>query len=154
MPFLRTSALLVIATLATAAYADPPNACDMLTAEDINAFAERKVEKKRPQRSGNPSECGFLDSRNGAVLVVSLKEVRYAVKDEFDVEKANLEKIYKGRAKLLETVGDGGFWMAANKSLWFRKGKVIGSVKFQTPKNQNEIDTGQIARLVESRIPN
>jgi hypothetical protein len=86
------------------------------------------------------------------VLVVSLKEVKYAVKDEFDVERGNLEKIYRSKAKQIDGLGDGGFWLAANKQMVFRKGKTIASVSFQSPKNQNEIDTGQIARVLESRL--
>ncbi|HYC36387.1 MAG TPA: hypothetical protein VEC19_08185 [Usitatibacter sp.] len=145
-------ALAILAFAPAAALAAPPVACSIITADDINPIAARPVEKFRLQKSGNPSECAFLDSRNGAVLVVSLKEVRYAVKDEFEVERGNLEKIYRVKSKPVETVGDGGFWLAANKSLVFRKGMIIGSVSFQTPKNQNELDTSQVARLVESRL--
>lgn len=152
MPAFRSCALLALLSLSCAALAAPPNACSVVTPEDINAIAERKVEKVRPQKSGNPSECGFLDSRNGAVLVVSVKEVQYAVKEEFEVERGNLEKIYRVKAKPIDTVGDGGYWLSANKQMMFRKGRVITSVGFQTPGNQNEIDTGQIARLIESRI--
>jgi hypothetical protein len=153
MPSLRTRALLfAFAMLATTALAAPPNACTIITAEDITPISERPVEKFRQQKSGNPSECGFLDARNGAVLVVTLKEVQYAVKDEFEVERGNLEKIYRVKAKMVDTVGDGAFWLAANKQMVFRKGKIIAAVGFQSPKNQNEVDTGQIARLIESRI--
>ena len=148
----RSLALLASIALAGPALANPPNACEILKPEEINNFADKKVEKVRLQKAGNPSECGFLDSRNGAVLVVWMKEVQYAVKDEFGIERGNLEKIYRGKAKELDTVGDGGFWLGANKSLWFRKGKIITSITFQTPKNQNEIDSGQIARLIESRL--
>lgn len=152
MPVLRTCALLACSWLALAAVAAPPNSCAIITAEDITPISERPVEKYRAQKVGNPSECAFLDARNGAVLVVSLKEVQYAVKDEFEVERGNLEKIYRSKAKMIDTVGEGAFWLAANKQMVFRKGKVIASVGFQSPKNQNEIDTGQIARLIESRI--
>ncbi len=152
MPAFRTCALLAFASLALSAFAAPPNACAIITAEDITPISERPVEKYRAQKTGNPSECAFLDARNGAMLVVNLKEVQYAVKDEFDVERGNLEKIYRSKAKMIDTVGDGAFWLAANKQMVFRKGKVIASVSFQAPKNQNEVDTGQIARLIESRI--
>ena len=153
MTTLRTRlAAAMLAALPAAAFAAPPVACEILKADDINPIAERKVEKFRLQKSGNPTECGFFDSRNSAVLVVNLKEVQYAVKDELDVERGNLEKVYKVKAKPIDTVGEGGFWLAANKTLFFRKGKVIGSVTFQTPRNQNEIDTSQIARVVESRL--
>ncbi|HUP29829.1 MAG TPA: hypothetical protein VM122_06625 [Usitatibacter sp.] len=132
--------------------ATPPDACKILTVDEINAIAERPVERLQPQKTGNPSQCGYLDSRRAAVLVVSVREVQYAVRDEMHYERENLEKIYKMKAKQLDTIGDGGFWLAANKQMVFRKGKMIASVTFATPKNQNEIDTGQIARLVETRM--
>jgi hypothetical protein len=146
----RLLGLLLLAPLA--AFAAPPDACTLVTPEEINAFAERPVEKIQPQKSGNPSQCGFLDSRRGAVLVISVREVQYAVRDELHHERENLEKIYKMRSKQLDTIGEGGFWLAANKQLVFRKGKMIASVAFATPKNQNEVETSQIARLVESRL--
>ena len=138
--------------LPAAALAEPPNACELITAEEINTIAERKVERVQPQKAGNPSQCGFLDSRKGAVLVVSIREVKYAVKDELHEEKSQLEKIYKSRAKLLDTVGDGGYWVPANKQLGFRKDKMIVNVTFSTSKNQNELDTAQVARMIESRL--
>ena len=145
-------ALAALLALPLAAAAEVPNACELIKPEEINAIAERKVERVQPQRSGNPSQCGFLDGRRGAVLVVSVREVQYAVLHELNIERDNLEKIYKSRAKPVESVGDAAYWLAANKQLGFRKGKNIVNVTFSTPKNQNEIDTAQVARLIESRI--
>lgn len=149
----KAFAPLVLAILPAAALAAPPNACEVITAEAINQIAERKVERVQPQKSGNPSQCGFLDSRKAAVLVISIREVQYAVKDELFEEKSQLEKIYKTRSKELDTVGDGGYWNPANKQLGFRKGKMIVNVTFSTPKNQNELDTSSIARVIETKIP-
>jgi hypothetical protein len=134
------------------ALAVPPEACSLVTIEEINAIAEKQVERVQPQQSGNPSKCGFLDARRAAVLVVSVREVQYAVRDELHYERENLEKIYKMRAKPVESIGEGAFWLPANKQMLFRKNKTIASVMFSTPKNQNEVDTGQIARLIESRL--
>ena len=145
--------LAVLLLSPAAALAAPPDACTLLTVDEVNAIAERKVEKVQPQKSGNPTQCGFMDGRRGAVVVVSVREVQYAVRDEMHHERENLEKIYKMKAKQLDTIGEGGFWLPANKQLVFRKGKMIASVTFSTPKNQTEIDTSQIARLVESRLP-
>jgi len=152
MPGTVIRGLLASLALPVAALAAPPNACELITPEEINVIAERKVERVQPQRTGNPSECGFLDARRGAVLVVSVREVQYAVKDELAQERHNLEKIYKSRSKPLETVGDGGYWLPSNKQLGFSKGKNIVSVTFSTPKNQNELDTANMARVIESRI--
>ena len=149
----KALATLVLAALPAAALAEPPNACQVITPDAINQIAERKVENVQAQKSGNPSQCGFLDSRKGAVLVISIREVKYAVKDEIFEEKSQLEKIYKSKAKDLDTVGEGGYWQPANKQLGFRKGKMIVNITFSTPKNQNELDSSSIARVIETKLP-
>ena len=146
--------LLAFLALPAAALAAPPNACELLTQEEINLVAERKVERVQPQRSGNPSECGYLDSRKGAVLVLNVREVQYAVKDEMNVEMQNLEKIYRAKSKPVDAVGDAAYWLPTNSQLGFRKGKIIVTLRFSTPKNQNAIDTAQVARVVETRLTN
>ncbi len=148
----RIAFALALSALPLAALATPPDACTLLQPEEINIISATKVEKVVPQKSGNPSQCGYLDSRRGAVIVVSVREVQYAVKDEFGMERESLEKIYKGRVKPLEGVGEQAFWMPANKSLWFRRHKMIASVTFSTPKNQNEADTTQLAKVVDGRL--
>ena len=135
-----------------AALADPPNACELVTPAEINSIADRKVETVQQQKAGNPSQCGFMDSRKPAVLVISVREVKYAVKDELFQERDNLEKIYRSRSKQLDTVGDGGYWLPPNKQLGFRKGNMIVNMTFSTPKNQNELDTAQVARMIEARL--
>ena len=149
----KSLAVLVLAALPAAAFAAPPNACEILKPEDINPIAVSKVDRVQPQKSGNPSQCGFLDSRKAAVLTLSLREVQYAVKDELHEEKSQIEKIYKTRTKQLDTVGDGGYWSPANKQLGFRKGKTIVNITFNIKENQSEVDTAQIARIVEARLP-
>jgi len=146
-------AALAFLVVPSAALATPPNACDILKPEDINPIAVSKVERVQVQKAGNPSQCGFLDGRKASVLVVSIREVQYAVKDELFQERDNLEKIYKTRSKPLETVGEGGYWNPANKQLGFRKGKMIVNVTFSIKENQTEVDTSQIARVIDSRIP-
>ena len=150
---LRTLLAALAALVPAIASAAPPDACGLLKLDEINGIAERPVERVQPQKSGNPSQCGFLDARRAAVLVLTLREVQYAVKDELFQERDNLQKIYRARAKELDTVGDGGFWLAANHQLSFRKGKLIVTLIFSTPKNQTEVDTAQLARLVETRLP-
>ena len=149
----NVAALALALALPAGALAAPPNACEILTAEDINPIAVSKVDRVQVQKAGNPSQCAFLDGRKAAVLVLSIREVQYAVKDELHEEKSQLEKIYKTRAKQLDTVGEGGYWSPANKQLGFRKGKMIVNVTFSIKENQSEIDTAQIARIVDSRIP-
>ena len=149
----KTLACLALALAATPVLADVPNACTVLTIEDINAIAGNTVTQTQQQKTGNPSVCGFLDSRKAAVLVLSIREVQYAVENELQLERENLEKIYKGRVKWLTgTVGENAFWMPVNKQLMFRKGKKIVTVTFSREKNRNEVDTAQIARLVDTRL--
>lgn len=149
----HTIAALAFVAIPAAALAAPPDACEVLKAEDINSIAVSKVERVQPQKSGNPSQCAFLDGRKAAVVVVSIREVQYAVKDELHEEKTQLEKIYKSRSKEIDTVGDGAYWLPANKQLGFRKGKMIVNVTFSIKENQTELDTSQIARIIDSRIP-
>jgi len=149
MKKLLAALLLALPGISAAA---PPDACSVLTLEEINAIAVNKAEKAQVLQAGNPTKCSWVDSRKGAVLVVTLREVQYAARDEMFVEKGNLEKIYRGHAKDLDTIGDGGYWLQANKQLTFRKGKTIASVNFAVPKNQTELDSAQVARLIESRL--
>lgn len=146
---------LAFATLACClrCWAATPDACDVLKIEEINSIAAGSVEKAQPVKSGNPSECNFVDKRHAAVLVVSIREVRYAAENELQYERENLEKIYRGKVKYLTGVGENGFWMPVNKQLVFRKGKTLVSVKFARPANQTELDTSQVARMVEARLP-
>lgn len=140
------------AALALPAHA-APDACALVTLEEVNSLSQVKAEKVQVQKSGNPSQCGYMDSRKGAVVVVSVREVQYAARDDMHYERENLEKIYKMKSKPVDTIGDGGFWLPANKQLTFRKGKSIASVTWSVPKHQNEVDSAQLARLIESKLP-
>ena len=150
----KTLGLLAFAALATSpAFAEVPNACEIIKVEEINAVAGGTVERVQQQRAGNPSVCGFMDGRRAAVVVISIREVQYAAEQELQQERESLEKIYKSRVKWITgTVGENAFWMPATKQLIFRKGKKIVSVTFSREKNQNETDTATIARVVESRL--
>jgi hypothetical protein len=145
--------LALLFLLPAAALAAPPDACTLLTPDEINRVADRLVERVQPQKSGNPSQCGFLDARRSAVVVLTVREVQYAVKEEIAIERDNLEKIYRSSSKKLESVGDAGFWQPANKQMTFHRKNLIVSLIFSTPKNQNELDTAILARLVEARLP-
>ena len=147
-----TFALLALVAAPIAALAVPPEACSLVTAEEINSIAAGSVEKTQQRKSGNPTECAFIDSRKGAVLVISLREVQYAAENELQYERENLEKIYRGKVKWLTAVGENGFWMPINKQLVFRKGKTLVSVAFARVANQNELDTAQVARLIDARL--
>ena len=130
----------------------PPDACAILTATELNSIAAGTVESVHQRKSGNPSECAYIDKKRGAVLVVSIREVQYAAENELQYERENLEKIYRGKVKWLTGVGENGFWMPVNKQLVFRKAKTLVSVSFARVANQNEADSSQVARMIESRL--
>jgi hypothetical protein len=144
--------LFALCLFPAAALATPPDACTLLKIEELNQIAGGGIEKTQVRKAGNPSECSYLDARKGAVLVVSVREVQYAAENELQYERENLEKIYRSKAKWLKTVGENAFWLPENKQLVFRKGKMIASVTFSRRSNQNELDTSQVARLVEAQL--
>jgi hypothetical protein len=147
------AAMFAVLALPLSTLAAPPDACTILNLEELNQIAGGTIQRTQARKTGNPSECSFLDSRRGAVLVVSVREVQFAAENELQYERENLEKIYRSRAKWLEPpIGDNAFWLPANKQLVFRKGKTLGSVLFSRPANQNEIDTAQVARLLEAQL--
>jgi hypothetical protein len=140
------------ACAATTALAAPPDACTIVTMEEINSIAGGVASRISPRKSGNPSECAFEDSRRAAVLVIRIREVQYAAENELQYERENLEKIYRAKVKWVDGVGDRAFWLQANKSGMFRKGKTLVTVTFSREKNATEVDTMQVARLIENRL--
>ena len=140
------------ACAATGAVAVPPDACTVVTMDEVNTIAAGAASKISPRKSGNPSECAFEDSRRAAVVVLKLREVQYAAENELQYERENLEKIYRSKVKWIEGVGDRAFWLQANKTAMFRKGKTLVTITFSREKNATEVDTMQVARLVESRL--
>lgn len=140
------------ACAAATCLAAPPDACRIVTIDEVNSIAEGSAAKISPRKSGNPSECAFEDSRRGAVLVLRIREVKYAAENELQYERENLEKIYRSKVKWIESVGERAFWMEATKTGMFRKGKLLVSITFQLPKDAHELDTMQLARLIESRL--
>lgn len=132
--------------------AAPPDSCTVVTMDEVNSIASGAASKISPRKSGNPTECAFEDSRRAAVLVVRIREVQYAAENELQHERENLEKIYRSKVKWVEGVGDRAFWLQANQTAMFRKGKLLVTLKFSREKNATEVDTMQVARLVENRL--
>lgn len=152
----RTSArgcvLALLLALPFAAAAEVPNACTIVTAQDLNQIAGGGIVGRQQRQSGNPSECSFVDAHHASVVLLKLQEVQYAAENELQHERETLEKVYRTRAKWLTTVGESAFWINANHQLVFRKGKTLVWVTFERPANRNEIDTAQVARLVEAQL--
>ncbi len=144
--------LSLLAFAAATAQAAPPDACTVITMDEINSIAAGSATKISPRKSGNPSQCAFEDARRAAVLVVTLREVQYAAENELQYERENLEKIYRSKVKWIEGVGDSAFWLQANKTSMFRKGKLLVTVTFAREQNAREVDTMSAARLIEARL--
>ena len=142
----------LLAAPSFSAAADLPGACDIVKAEDLNQIAGGGIVGKQQRQSGNPSECSFVDARHGSVVVIKIQQVQYAAENELQHERETLEKIYHSKAKWLSTVGESAFWLNANRQLVFRKGKTLVWVTFERPANRNELDTAQVARLVEAQL--
>jgi hypothetical protein len=140
------------ACAAATCLAAPPDACSVVSMEEVNTIADGAATRVSPRRSGNPSECAFEDARRAAVLVVKIREVQYAAENELQHERENLEKIYRSKVKWVEGVGERAFWLQANKTGMFRKGKILVTVTFAREKNATEVDTMQVARLIEHRL--
>jgi hypothetical protein len=143
------SALLVAPALA---WATPPDACTVLTVEEINSVAGGAVERVQPVRSGNPTECNFLDGKRAAVLSIKMREVQYAPADELAQERETDNKVYREHAKDIKAVGEHAYWSPASHQMVFHKGKTLVYVTFGRAKNQNEVDTAQLARMIEQRL--
>jgi hypothetical protein len=135
-----------------AAHAQAPDACSVVKVDDLNQIAGGGIVGKQQRKSGNPSECSFVDGRKASVVVIKLNRVQYAAENELQHERETLEKIYRQKAKWLQTVGESAFWLDANKQLVFRKGKTLAWVTFERRANRNEVDTAQVARLVEAQL--
>ena len=133
-------------------FAEMPDACAVVTLAEVNAIAGSAATKVQVAKSGNPSECQFVNDKHAAVLVISIRQVQYAAENELQGDRESLEKIYKAHAKWIDGVGEHAFWMPATQQLEFRKGKTLVNVRFARDKNKNEVDTSQIARLIESRL--
>ena len=144
------SALMLVAP--AIAWAVPPDACTILTVEEINSVAGGAVEKVQPVRSGNPTECQFLDGKRAGVLSIRMREVQYAAADELAQERENDQKVYREHAKDIKAVGEHAYWSPGSHHLAFHKGKTLVFVTFSRAKNQNEVDTAQIARMIEQRL--
>ncbi len=134
------------------AWATPPDACTILTVDEINAIAGGTVEKVQPVRSGNPTECNFLDSKRAAVLSIKMREVQYAPADELAQERETDNKVYREHAKDIKAVGEHAFWSGASHTLVFHKGKTLVFVTFGRAKNANEVDSAQVGRMIEQRL--
>ncbi len=148
----RSLAALALAVLFLPGFAaaQAPDACTLITMDEVNNFAAKTATKVRARPIDGGSECAYMDARQNAILTVSVKQSK-SPKAELDHEADNLQKIYRTSVKPAE-VGDAGFFLSANKQLHFRKGKLLVMVAFSRPANANPVDTAAAAKIVESRL--
>jgi hypothetical protein len=143
---------LFAAAIPSAALATPPDACSILTLDEVNSVAGGLAVTVQPVHSGNPTECIFADAKRAAVLTIRMREVQYAAADELHQERETDQKVYRTQSKDVAGVGEHAYWMPHNGRLGFHKGKTLVFVTFQQPKYQNEVATAQIARMIESHL--
>ena len=149
----KTARLLVPCLLcATTAFAAPPDACSLISKDEVNKMAKKgdavHVEKRG---RGSESECSFLDSGKSAVLTVSLRESADPA-GELKMDAGVQERMYKKPVKTVAGVGDEAWWADNQGVLAFRKGKIAGRVYFTGSKYGGEPVTTEVARLVAGRI--
>ena len=146
--FLLAPALLAAAT----AIAAPPDACSLVSKDEVNRMARKgdavHVEKRG---RGNESECNFLDSGKSAVLTVSLRESADPA-GELKMDAGVQERMYKKPVKPVAGVGDEAWWADNQGVVAFRKGKIAGQVYFTGSKYGGEPVTTEVAKLVVGRI--
>lgn len=149
----KTTCLLAPALLAaTTALAAPPDACSLISKDEVNKMAKKgdaaHVEKRG---RGSESECSFLDSGKSAVLTVSLRESADPA-GELKMDAGVQQRMYKKAVKPVAGVGDEAWWADNQGVLAFRKGKIAGSVYFTGSKYGGEPVTTEVAKLVVGRI--
>jgi hypothetical protein len=145
-------ALALSLCLPLAARAEPPNACGIVSFEALNQIAGGVVTGMQQRKTGNPTECSYVDGRKASVVVIKLQQVQYAAADELQHERETLEKIYRQKVKWVDAVGEKAFWLDANKQLVFLRGHTLGWVTFERKENRNQLDSEQVARLVVAKI--
>ena len=146
------STLMLMAPVLAWGEAQALDACTILTVDEINGVAGGAVEKVQAVRAGNPTECIFTDGKRAAVLTIKMRQVQYAPVDELAQERENDQKVYHEHAKDIKAVGEHAYWSPAGHQLVFHKGKTLVYVTFSRAKNQNEVDSAQIGRMIEQKL--
>ena len=116
---------------------------DGYTAVQLGANGGRKVTK--------PVAGQLKDLPTGVASIGTLREFRVDSADGYELGVGRLTVDLRDTELALGD-DDGSFWFAANKTVMFRKAKRIVTVTFAREKNQTEVDTVQVARLIESRL--
>ena len=123
---IAAAALVLLATMQTAAGARQLDACTVLSAEDIKTALGRKdLAPGKPSRaSGGYSDCRFAASGSGDVRV-TLSPSLPGAKEDFDLKP----QIYKDEGKKFERVGgigDGAYYW--DDTIEFRVGNRLVSL--------------------------
>jgi len=145
---LLAPALLAAATAAAA----PPDACSLVSMEEVNRMAKNGDAIRFEKRGGGKeSECTYLRKGGDAVLTVNVRESADPAGD-LKMEAGVQERMYKKPVKPLAGVGDEAWWAGNQGVVAFRKGKLAGQVYFTGSKYGGEPVTTEVAKLVVGRI--
>jgi hypothetical protein len=151
---MRTKTLLLAPALLAAAtvLAAPPDACSLISMDEVNAMAKGGDAIRFEKRGGGKeSECNFLRKGGDAVLTVSVRESADPA-GELKMDAGMQERMYKKPVKPLAGVGDEAWWADNQGVIAFRKGKIAGQVYFTGSKYGGEPVTTEVAKRVVGRI--
>ena len=145
--------LLAPALLAAAtAFAAPPDACSLISMDEVNKMARGGDAIRFEKRGrGNESECVFMRKGGDAVLTVNVRESADATGD-LKRDAGVQERMYKKPVKPVAGVGDEAWWADNQQVVAYRKGKLAGQVYFTGSKYGGEPVTTEVAKLVVGRI--
>ena len=149
----KTACLLAPVLLAaTAALAAPPDACSLISMDEVNKMAKGGDAIRFEKRGrGNESECVFMRKGGDAVLTVNVRESADAAGD-LKRDAGVQERMYKKPVKAVAGVGDEAWWADNQLVLSYRKGRLAGQVYFTGSKYGGEPVTTEVAKLVVGRI--
>jgi hypothetical protein len=144
--------LLLMASVAAPAIAAPPDACSLLSVDDINKLAKGgdavRAEKKA---GGAESQCNFMKQGGDNVANITLREVADAAA-EFKFAAQIPMKMYKKPVKPITGVGDEAFWADNQQMIVFRKGKTLVHTYFGGDKYGGEPNTVALAKAVAAKL--
>lgn len=137
---------------ATNALAAAPEACALLTKEELNKLARKgdamHVEKRQ---GGKTTECVYLDAGKSAVLTVEIRESANPAGD-LASDVAMFERMYKQKPKAVTGVGEQAWFIQRINGVEFRKGGLIAYLYFTGSKYGGEPAAVAVAQLLAGRL--
>jgi hypothetical protein len=148
----KTSLLAPALFAAATAVAAPPEACSLISMDEVNRMAKVGDAVRFEKRGGGKqSECNFLRKGGDSVLTVNVRESADPASD-LKMDAGMQERLYKKPVKPVAGVGDEAWWADNQGVIAFRKGRIAGQVYFTGTKYGGEPVTTEVAKLVVGRI--